>query len=93
MTTLPPMLLRAPRLLYAAAVLVFLASFGLTYAEADATLSYAGGDNPMVRLVLARGLYQAALEAVYIAAYGAIAHVLIAIWQDGAMRRDRGGDS
>ena len=91
MTSLPPLLLRAPRIFYAAAVIVFLASFALTYAEISTTMAYAPA--AAAKLALLRGLYQAALEALYIAANGVLAHILIAIWQDGAVRRDRGGDS
>lgn len=92
MTVLPPLVLRAPRLFYAAAVLFFIWSFALTYFDVNATLAYAEGSNPLIRLALLRGLYQAALEALYIAANGVIAHILLAIWQDVALRRNGGGE-
>jgi hypothetical protein len=90
MTGLPPLLLRVPKMLYAAAVLFFLASFGLTLIEVDSSFAYAEAGNPLIRQLLLRGLYQAALEALYIATNGVLAHILLAIWQNGRSQSVRG---
>jgi len=90
MNELPPLVQRAPSILYGAAGLFFLWSLGLTIGETNITMAGAEPGNPVVRLSMLRGLYQAALEAVYIAANGVVAHILIAIWRNGA-RPKRGG--
>jgi hypothetical protein len=58
--------------------------------EIDLTTGYSDADNPVVRYGKWRGLYQAALEAMYIVANGVIAQILIAIWDRG-VRHDEGG--
>ena len=90
MKGLPPIIRRAPAIFYGLAILFFVASFVLTVSEIDLTMGYADADNPMVRQSKLRGLYQATLEAVYIAANGVIAQILIAIWENG-VRPDEGG--
>jgi hypothetical protein len=93
MTVLPPVLLRAPRLFYAAAVFFFIASFGLSYLQIQQTMDTGGTHDAWVRMALLQALFQAALHAFYVAALGVIVQLLLAIWQDAAVRRDRGGDS
>ena len=92
MTSLPPLILRAPSIFYGAAVLFFLFSIGMTLMEINVSM---GGDNgsPFAKLMMVRTLYQALLESIYIAANGVIAQILLAIWQDARIGRDRGGDS
>ena len=91
MKELPPIIRRAPAIFYGLAVLFFVASFVLTVREINFTTGYPDADNPIVLHGKLRGLYQAALEAVYILANGVIAQILIAIWDRG-VRRDEGGD-
>ena len=81
--SLPPIILRMPRLIYALAVLFFLWSFVLSYFELQTRMGNVDAENPMVRLAMLRGLFQAALEATYIALNGVIVHVLLAIWESG----------
>jgi hypothetical protein len=52
--------------------------------------SYDETMRPLVFAALARGFYQAALESLYLAANGVLAHILLAIWKDGAARAARG---
>ena len=81
MKTLPPTLLRAPTLLYGAAVLMFFWSFAQSYYEVTSlAFVYAEGGDPVSRLTLIKAAYQAVLEALYLAATGATIHVLLAIW-------------
>lgn len=82
MTDLPPFVLRVPRILYATAVIFFLWSLALTHFETQATMGYAEPGNPVVRLAMLRGLFQAALEAVYIAVNGVLIQALVAIWRN-----------
>jgi hypothetical protein len=92
MSHLPPFVMHAPRLLYSAAIFFFVWSLGLTWIELDSTMGYAGPDNAVVRLAFARALFQAALEAVYIAANGVVVHVLLAIWARGRAADPRGDE-
>lgn len=82
MRDLPLLVLRMPRILYAAAILFFLWSFGLTLFEINATMGYVEPGNPVARLSMLRGLFQATLEAVYVAVNGVLVHILIAIWRN-----------
>ena len=91
MSGLPPIVQRAPGILYGLAILFFLASLGLAILEINGTLGYAEPGNPAVRQAMLRAVYQAALEAVYIAANGVVAHILIAIWRNGTPAQ--GGES
>ena len=92
MTDLPPMVRRAPYLFYGAAVLFFFAAMALHFREMNAVpTSYDEAMRPLIFTALARGFYQAALESVYLAANGVLAHILLAIWQDGRARRAQGG--
>ena len=84
MNDLPPMVQRAPAILYGLAVLFFLASLALGIIDVNLTTGYAESGNPVVRQAMLRTIYQSALEAVYIAANGVIAHILIAIWRNGS---------
>lgn len=93
MRDLPPIILRIPTIFYCAALLVFAASFGLTLLEVNNTMQFAEGENPMIRAAMLRGLYQAAIEAIYIAANGVLAHILLAIWRNGRTHPERGGDA
>lgn len=90
MTELPNLLRRVPFILYALAVAFFVASWLLTLTEINTVMAYAEADNPAVRIAKMRGLYQASLDAVYLAGYGATTHILIWIW--GATRARRSGD-
>ena len=90
MKTLPPLVHRAPAILYGLAILFFVASFVLSIIDVNLTTGTAQAYDPIVRQAKLRGLYQAALEAVYIAANGVIAQILIAIWENGV--RPEGGD-
>lgn len=90
MRSLPAWLWRAPRILYALAVLFFAWSFLLTLMETDAT-GYAEPENPVARLMLLRGLYQASLEALYIAANGILVQILLGIWENCRTAAQGGG--
>ena len=92
MTSLPPLILRAPGILYGAAVIYFLLAIGVTLMEMNVTM---GGDqsSSFAKMMMVRTLYQASLESLYIAANGVIAHILLAIWQDARIGRNGGGDS
>ena len=90
MSGLPTLVQRAPGILYGLAALFFLASLGLGLGDINTTMGYAEPGNPMVRQAVLRTIYQSALEAVYIAGNGVIAHILIAIWHNGA--RSQGGE-
>ena len=81
MIALPHTLHRAPTLFYGAAIIMFVWSMTMTYYE-TVTLKdpYNYGADAIVRLTLLKGLYQSTLEAIYLAANGAIIHVLLAIW-------------
>jgi len=92
MNGLPPLVMKAPRLLYFAAAIFFLWSFGLTIGEINISGGYSRLDGHVLRLGLLRGLYEAALEAVYIAAYGAILQILLAIWARGRAADPRGDE-
>jgi ABC-type spermidine/putrescine transport system permease subunit II len=81
---LPPIVQRAPGILYGLAILFFFASLGLTVHELSITMAHAEPGNPIVRQTMLRAIYQSALEAVYIAANGVLAHILIAIWRNGS---------
>jgi hypothetical protein len=93
MTSLPPVLLRAPRLFYAAAVFFFVASFALSYIQIEQTMATGPTNDAWVRMALLQALLQAALQAFYVAALGVIVHLLLAIWRDVRIRRDRGDES
>jgi hypothetical protein len=93
MTVLPPLLVRIPVIFYVAALLFGVASFGLTLLELESTRQFAPSHDPVVRLTLLRGLYQALLEASYLAANGVLAHILLAIWADGRSERRGGGQA
>ena len=93
MTGLPSLVQRAPSLFYGAALIFFVSAVVLNQMELNSTMAYADPGNPMVMLARLRGLYQAALESVYLAANGVIAHILIAIWRDRRAPRDGGGES
>ncbi|WP_447725394.1 hypothetical protein [Sphingomonas koreensis] len=81
MTELPHTLRRAPTLFYAAAIIMFGWSMTMTYYETvSLSAPYDAAADHVVRLVLLKGLYQAALEGIYMAANGAVIHVLLAIW-------------
>ena len=90
MSELPPIIFRVPRLFYIAAALFFAWSFWLTHMEIGMTTGTLGRGDPVVTLGYLRGLYQAALEAVYIAANGVIVQVLLAIW---AAKRQAGNSA
>jgi hypothetical protein len=87
MTELPRALHRAPRLIYAAAIAVFIFSVALGWSELSATHPYGEPENPVQRLLLMRILYQAGLDSIYLAATGVLAHLLLAIY----LRLPRGG--
>lgn len=81
MTALPHMLRRAPTLFYGAAIIMFGWSMTMTYYETGSVSDpYGLAETHVVRLTLLKGLYQSVLEAAYLAANGAIVHVLLAIW-------------
>ena len=91
MSSLPPVVQKAPYLFYGAAVLFFFVAMALHFREMNAVpTSYDETMRPLIFTALARGFYQAALEALYLAANGVLAHILLAIWQDGRARRASG---
>jgi hypothetical protein len=92
MTGLPSLVQRAPGILYGLAVLFFLASLGLALIEINNTATHVEPGNPIVRQAVLRAVYQAALEAAYLAANGVVVHVLLAIWRNGAARQTGGGE-
>jgi hypothetical protein len=91
MTPLPRLVQRTPYIFYTAAVFFFFASYALSYWELRMGMAYAEPGNPMAKFFMMKGLYQAALEACYIAGNGVMIHILLAIWQDGTLRRTDGG--
>ena len=93
MSSLPILILRIPQILYIAAAAFFVVSVGLTYAEINSVIPYAESGNPVARLAMLKGLYQAALDAVYIAANGVIVRILLAIWADRGVAGHRGDDA
>jgi hypothetical protein len=94
MTDLPKLVQRAPTFLYAAAGIFFFASLLLSLHEASGIpTNYDSTVRPLVLSALARAVYQAALEAVYLAANGVIVHILLAIWREGSARRASGENS
>lgn len=93
MTVLPPIIQRAPALFYGAAVFFFLASVLLNHLELQTTMEFVNGSNPAVRLARLRAVYQGALEALYIAANGVLAQILLAIWRSGSLRSEPGGQA
>ena len=90
MSSLPVLILRMPQILYFAAAIFFVVSVGLTSAEISSVIPYAESGNPVARLAMLKGLYQSALDAVYIAANGVIVRVLLAIWADRGLAGQRG---
>lgn len=90
MSSLPPLLLRAPSFFYAGAVIFFVGSVVLSTFELNNMMGYVERDNPMFRLGLLRAVLQAAEGAVYMAANGVLAHLLIAIWKAVAAQRAGG---
>ena len=88
MNGLPPLVQRAPSILYGLAILFFLASLALGISDINATMGYTEPGNPIFRQAMLRAVYQAALEAVYIAANGLVAHILLAIWRNGVRPQD-----
>ena len=93
MTGLPPIVQRAPLLLYIAAALFFFAAMAINLRELNTMpTSYDETMRPLVFQAVARSFYQAALEALYIAANGILAQILLAIWRDGANRRASGDE-
>ena len=83
MSSLPRVIQRAPTFFYVAALLFFFGSVIITYVETQAALGYGEHGNAMLRSVLLRGAFNAALDSVYIAANGVLAQILLAIWENG----------
>jgi hypothetical protein len=81
MNHLPPIIRRIPSIFYGLALLFFVAAWGLSLFELSTTMPGVEPDNPVVRVAKLRGLYDAAREALYIAANGVLAHILLAIWR------------
>ena len=81
MSGLPKLVQRAPYIFYGLAVVIFAGSWLLTIVEVNTSMGYAEPNNPVASLAKWRGLYQAALEAIYIAGTGVMLHILLAIWQ------------
>ncbi len=86
MTGLPRIIQRTPFIFYGLAILFFVASWLLTLNEINVTMGYGEPTNPAITHAKLRGLYEAAREAIYIAANGVLAHILVAIWRNGAAR-------
>ena len=76
-----PMLYRIPKIFYGLAVIFFAWSIGNAFWELSATHAYAPSDDLGVSLLKSKALYQAGLEAAYLAGNGALIHVLIKIWE------------
>ncbi|HEX8217167.1 MAG TPA: hypothetical protein VF577_06860 [Allosphingosinicella sp.] len=93
MTDLPRLVQRAPTLFYGAAVLYFVASVVLTHLQLEN--AFQGGEpgrtDGYTRLALLSAWLQAAEGALYLAANGVIAQILLAIWRDGRGRTGGGG--
>ncbi len=90
MSGLPPMVARAPSLFFAGAVIFFVLSLLLSIFELNSSMGDVERTNPMYRLGVLRAALQAAEAAVYIAANGVVARLLIAIWEAVAAQRARG---
>ena len=80
MSDLPLFIRRAPSILYGLAILFFVASFVLSVTDIQITGEHAAEGDPLIRQAKLRALYQAALEAVYIAANGVVAQILLAFF-------------
>jgi hypothetical protein len=94
MTDLPPLVQRAPTLFYIAAMLFFIAGLLLNLREANSIpTSYDETMRPLVFQAVTRAIYQSALDAVFLAANGVLAHILLAIWRNGAARGAPGDDA
>ena len=85
MTGLPRIVQRTPEIFYGAAVLFFVASVILTHLQLP-SMTGEGGDprlDAFARLTVLNAWLQAAEGGIYIAAYGVLSHILLAIWRDG----------
>ncbi len=89
MIELPRYVRRAPSLLYGAAFIMFFGSLALSLYENFTTIGHLGHNDPIITQIMLRTLYQALLDAIYLAANGVIAHILLAIW---AQRRSSAVD-
>ena len=93
MSDLPRTVQRAPTFLYAAAVLFFIASIVLLHLQLANTTSAERVDPSLdahTRLAVLNGWLQGAEGAIYIAANGALAHILLAIWRNVGARSRSG---
>jgi hypothetical protein len=86
MKDLPRLVQRAPLFFYGAAILYLAGSLVLTHLQLANALETAGGSagamDSYSRLALFNGWLQALESALYIAANGVIAHILLAIWRN-----------
>jgi hypothetical protein len=94
MRDLPKPVQRAPQFFYAAAILFFVASVVLTHLQLGNAVQGLdpGTADSMTRLTLLASWLQAAEGSIYLAAYGVLSHILLAIWRDRHDRSAPGAD-
>jgi hypothetical protein len=83
MNSLPNYVVRAPQILYVAALVMFCATVAVETYDLSVMRSYAVGadaSDPTVLLARLRAVYNATREAIYIASSGLLMHVMLAIW-------------
>ncbi|WP_422343940.1 hypothetical protein [Parasphingorhabdus sp.] len=91
MNQLPDLLVRAPKVFYILAVLVFFATFWMTYYEVkSAQMPFGPEDSPVVRAALLRAILQGCLDSIWIAANGILFDFLIRFWNRHAPSSDLG---
>jgi hypothetical protein len=85
---------RAPQFLYAAAILYFVASIVLTHFQLGEALRgvASGTADSVTQLTLLAAWLQAAEGSIYLAAYGVLSQILLAIWRDRHDRSASGAD-
>ena len=91
MKQLPDLLVRAPKIFYALAVIVFFATFWMSYYEVKVVqMPYSPEDNPIVRAALLRAVLQGFSEAIWIAANGILFDFLVRFWNRHAASSELG---
>jgi len=91
MKQLPDLLVRAPKIFYALAVIVFFATFWMSYYEIKAVqMPYAPEDDLIVRATLLRAILQGFSEAIWIVANGILFDFLVRFWNRHAASSELG---
>ncbi|MGB5485322.1 hypothetical protein [Parasphingorhabdus sp.] len=91
MNQLPDLLVRAPKIFYALAVIVFFATFWMSFYEVKvAQMPYGPEYSPMIRAALLRAVLQGFSEAIWIGANGILFDFLVRFWNRHAASRESG---